>query len=326
MSTRRVRRCIVAVIAVSSATSGVAHAGTLTVKVDPPAAGTAQSPQAHTTSIALDNIAPGPDGNAKSPPVTLTEYFPQDFAVTLGSYATCPSAKVVHADTKPDCPDGSILGTAAGSAYVPALLFRTTSDRGYIYKLGDHDVRAWIHFKSPQEVGVIVNGTFAAGSAPFGPTITWDFKAIGNGAEAGVEVRVNSVSFVWTQGAGKASSQTSSSSGTSTKRERATCAKRARRIKNKRKRQRAVRHCAKLKAKAKPAPQPTTGQPYSALVSTGCTNASWPFRAEMKLADGTTDAADAKIGCTPASPPPQSPPPPGGPPSPLCPPVCSGRS
>jgi hypothetical protein len=326
MSTRRVGRGIVAVLAVSSAAGGQAHASTLTVKVDPPAAGTAQSPQAHTTSIALDNIAPGADGNAKSPPVTLTEYFPQDFAVTLAKYAACPSAKVVHGDSKPDCPEASIVGTAAGSAYVPALLFRTTSDRGYIYKLSDHAVRAWMHFQSPQEVGVIVNGTFATGSAPFGPTITWDFKAIGSGAEAGVEVRVNSVSFVWTQQTGSASTQPPSSSTAGTKRRRAACRSRARRIKNKGKRQRALRRCAKLKAKPKPAPQPATGQPYSALSSTGCTNASWPFRAEMKLADGTTDAADAKLDCT-ATAPQQSPPPSGGSTSPLCPPVCSsGRA
>jgi hypothetical protein len=326
MIKHRLARQIVAALAVSSAACAQADASTLAVKVDPPAAGTKQSPQAHTTSIAMDKIDPGADGNAKSPPVTLTEYFPQDYALTLGDYAACPASKVVHSDTKPDCPDASIVGTAAGAAYVPALVFRTTSDRGYIYKLSDHTVRAWIHFNSPQEVGVIVNGTFAGGSAPFGPTITWDFKAIGNGSEAGVEVRVNSIGFVWTQQTGHASTQAPSSSTASTKSVRATCRKRARRIKSKHKRQRALRRCAKLKAKPKPAAGPTTGQPYSALASTGCTNASWPFRAEMKLADGTTDAADAKIDCTPAAPT-QSPPPPssGGSTSPLCPPICSSR-
>lgn len=323
MIKERLARHIVAAIVVSSAACGQAHASTLTVKVDPPAAGTAQSPQAHTTSIALDNIDPGPDGNAKSPPVTLTEYFPQDFAVTLAKYAACPSAKVVHSDSKPDCPDASILGTAAGSAYVPALLFRTNSDRGYIYKLSDHAVRAWIHFQSPQQVGVIVNGTFATGSAPFGPTITWDFRAIGNGAEAGVEVRVNSVGFVWTQQTGSASTQVPPSSSPGTKRKRAACRRKAGRIKNKGKHRRALRRCAKLKAKPKPAPQPATGQPYSPLASTGCTNASWPFRAEMKLADGTTDSADAKVDCTPTAQQQSPPPPSGGATSPLCPPVCS---
>ncbi len=323
-------RGTVAAAAISVVACATAQASTLTVKVDPPGAGTPQNPQAHTTSLTLDKIDQGTDGNAKSAPVTLTERFPADFAVTLGSYATCPSAKVVHGDNKPDCPDNSILGNASGSAYVPALLFRTTSDRGYIYKLSDQTVRAWIHFSSPQQVGVIVNGTFANGSAPFGPTITWDFKAIGDGAEAGVEVRVNSVGFVWTQhtanGTGQAPAAPTTSERARVKRARAQCSRRARRIKSRRKRQRALRHCAKPtpkpKTKPTPPPQATEGQAYSGLTSTGCTNGSWPFRAEMSFADGTSETADATVACS-GTPPPSPPPAQGGSGSPLCPPICA---
>jgi hypothetical protein len=333
---RPIVRGAVAATAISVVACATAQASTLTVKVDPPAAGTAQTPQAHTTSIALDKIDQGSDGNAKSAPVTLTEHFPADFAVALGSYATCPSAKVVHGDKKPDCPESSIVGTASGSAYVPALLFRTTSDQGYIYKLSDQAVRAWIHFSSPQQVGVIVNGTFAKGSAPFGPTITWDFKAIGSGAEAGVEVRVNSVAFVWTQhtanGAGQAAAPSTTSERARAKRARAQCSRRARRIRDRGKRQRALRHCAKAKPKPKaktapapaPAPQATQGQTYSGVMSTGCTSGSWPFRAQMSFADGTSETADATVACSGAPPPPPSPAPsPPAPGSPLCPPICA---
>jgi hypothetical protein len=316
-----------AAVAIYVVTCATAQASTLSVKVDPPAAGTAQSPQAHTTTIALDKIDQGADGNAKSAPVTLTEYLPADFAVTLGSYATCPSAKVVHGDNKPDCPENSIVGTASGSAYVPALVFRTTSDRGYIYKLSDQTVRAWIHFSTPQQVGVIVNGTFASGAAPFGPTITWDFKAIGSGAEAGVEVRVNSVGFAWTQhtaGAAAPAPAPSTSERSAAKRARATCSRRARRIKDRRRRERALRRCAKAKPKAKPqpAPQATQGQTYSALMSTGCATGSWPFRATMSFADGTSETADATVACSGAPPPSPAPAPPA-PGSPLCPPICA---
>jgi hypothetical protein len=320
-----IARSAVVATAISVLTCATAHASTLTVKVEPPDPGSSGSPHAHTTSIALDKINPGADGNSKSAPVTLTEYFPADFAVTLGGYGTCPSSKVIHGDKKPDCPDNSILGTASASAYVPALVFNTTSDYGYIYKLSDQTVRAWVHFKSPQEVGVILNGTFAAGAAPFGPTITWDFKAIGSGAEAGVEVRVNSIGFVWTQHAANGSGQAPAASPTRTsqsaQRARSKCNKRARRIKNKRKRARALQRCSKTKSKAKPAPQPTQAQPYSALSSTGCTKGSWPFRANMSFSDGTNETADAMVACN-APPPPSPPPGGGGSGSPLCPPIC----
>jgi hypothetical protein len=323
-----IARGTVAAIAISVGACATAQASTLTVKVDPPDAGTPQSPQAHTTSLVLDKIHPGADGNSRSAPVTLTESFPADFAATLGSYAACPSAKVVHNDKKPDCPDESIVGTASGSAYVPALLFNTTSDRGYIYKLSDQAVRAWIHFSSPQQVGVVVNGTFATAAAPFGPAIMWDFKAIGNGAEAGVEVRVNSIGFVWTQHTANGSAQAPAASTQDdrarAKRARAKCNGRARRIKDRRKRARALHRCAKAKPKPKPAPapQPAQGQPYSGLSSTGCTNGSWPFRASMSFSDGTSETADATVACN-GAPPPSPAPPSGGPSSPLCPPVCA---
>jgi hypothetical protein len=305
-----------------------AHASTLTVKVDPPASGTAASPQAHTTSIQLDKIDPGPTGDAKAAPVKLVESLPADFAVTMGSYASCPSSKVVHNDNKPDCPDGSIVGTASGTGYVPALAFRTTSDRGYIYKLSDNTVRAWVHFSTPQPAGIVVTGTFASGSAPFGPTITWDLKSLGDGTQAGVEVRIDDAGFVWTQheasGTGQAPSPPAGSDRARAKKARANCIRKARRIKNKSKRRRELRHCAKLKAKPapQPAPQSTQGGTASALSSTGCTNGSWPFRAQMTFTDGTSETADASVACTG---PPQPAPPGGGGGgggSPVCPPVC----
>jgi hypothetical protein len=317
-------RAALAMTAVSAIAGGTAHASTLTVKVDPPDAGTTQAPRAHTTSIGIDNMAPGPGGNAKSALVSMVHAMPAEFARTLGGYTACPSAKVVHGDNKPDCPDSSIVGTAAGSAYVPALLFRTTSDRGYIFKLSDTTVRAWIHFSSPQETGIPVNGTFTAGAAPYGPTITWDLSRIANGAESGVEVRVNSASFIWTTRVAAAAAPAAPGSTTAkTKKLRATCRKRAERVNNKRKRQRALRRCAKLKAKAAPVPPPSQSATQSALSSTGCAGGSWPFRAEMSFADGTKETAEATAACTrtesaapPSSPPPSSP-------GPLCPPLCS---
>jgi hypothetical protein len=328
MISHRIARGTVVAIAIFVVASATAHASTLTVKVDPPDAGTTQSPQTHTTSITLDKINPGADGNSKVAPVTLVESFPADFAVTLGSYASCSSAKVVHGDKKPDCPDSSILGTASGSAYVPALLFNTTSDYGWIYKLSDHAVRAWIHFSSPQQVGVIINGVFGTGAAPFGPTITWDFKAIGSGAEAGVEVRVNSISYVWNRHAASASSHARAGSEAITRasssRASSNCTKRARRIKDKRKRKQALRRCAKAKPTPAPAPAPPPASgDYSPLVSTGCAAGSWPFRATMSFTDGTSETADTSVKCSGPPPPPPPPTGGGGPTSPLCPPICA---
>jgi hypothetical protein len=312
---------VLVAVGASAVLCTAAQASTLAANVDPGDSGTATQPQAHTTTVQLDNIDQGPGGNAKSAPVTLTESFPADFGVTLDGYASCPSSKVVHNDNAPDCPETSVVGTASGSAYVPALLFRTTSDKGFIYKLDDHTVRAWIHFQSPQQVGVVVTGVVSSGAAPFGPVITWDFKAIGSGAEAGVEVRTNSIGFVWTQHPATATGPTPAETAAAAKKARAKCNKRARKIKDKRKRKRAMRRCAKAKAKPQPAGSAQT-QPFSALSSKGCANGSWPFRAEMSFVDGSSEAADATVACTQAAPPPGGSPP-GGPPSPLCPPVCS---
>jgi hypothetical protein len=317
-------RAALATIAVSAIACSTAHASALTAKVDPPDPGTTQAPQAHTTSIAIDNMAPGSGGNPKSAAVTMVNATPAEFALTLGGYTACPSAKVVHNDNKPDCPEASIVGTAAGSAYVPALLFRTTSDRGFIYKLSDTTVRAWIHFSNPQETGIPITGTLTAGAPPYGPTITWDLSSLANGSESGVEVRVSSASFIWTTQAGAAAApQAPASTKAKTKKLRATCRKRARRVKDKHKRQRELRRCAKLKAKPAPAPPPSQTGTHSALSSTGCASGSWPFRADMSFADGTKETADATAACTHTdpAPPPSSPPPPS--PGPLCPPLCS---
>jgi hypothetical protein len=320
MTIQHAARTALATITISLVAAAAAQATTLSVNVDSPAPGTPQSPQAHTTNLAVGSLEQPPGGNPKSALVTLTEQLPADFAVTLGGYASC--TKVIHGDNKPDCPDSSIVGTASGSAFVPALLFHTTSDRGFIYKISDQAVRAWIHFSSPQQVGVVVTGTLGTGAAPFGPTISWDFKAFGSGAEAGVEVRVNSVGFVFTQQTGSGVAPPPAASPPTTKQLRATCSRKARRIKDKHKRKRALQRCAKLKARKQPAaPAPQSTQ-YSALSSTGCSGGSWPFRVQASFADGATETADATAACT--APAPASPAPAPKPPSPLCPPVCTG--
>jgi hypothetical protein len=281
--------------------------------------------------MALDTMDPGPGGNANSAAVKIVESMPVDFAATLDRFATCPSSKVVHGDKKPSCPDSSVLGNATATAYVPALVFSTTSDQGYIFKISDNAVRAWVHVSSPQEAGVVVDGTLSRGAAPYGPVITWDLSSLASGAQAGVEVRTNSVGFIWNQQTGTPASSTPGSpgSGGNTPQSR-SCQAKARRIKNSRKRRTALRRCTKSKPKKKgrkgSARVAQATSTYSPFVSTGCTGGMWPFHAEATFADGTKETADAKVACTSTtgSPPPSNPPSSPAPPtSPLCPPLCA---
>ena len=320
---------VLAMLALGAAT---ARADTLTASVTPPDMGSAQSPQAHTTTISLSKMDPGVGGNANSAATKIVESLPVDFAATLDRYAVCPSSKVVHGDNKPNCPDGSVLGSVTATAYVPALAFSTNSDQGYIFKIGDNAVRAWIHVSQPMPAGVVVDGTLSRGSAPYGPVVTWDLSSLASGAQAGVEVRTNAAAFTWTMRSGSPSPTpaTSPSSGTGT---RSSCKAKAKRIKNKRKRRSALRGCTKRKAKKhkkshkRGAHSAQASNAYAPFVSTGCTGGGWPFHVETTYSDGSKQTADAKVACTaPGSPPPASPPPPATPPpppSPLCPPLCS---
>jgi hypothetical protein len=324
-----IRRALCAALALQALGAAGAHAASLTAKVTPPDPGTAQSPQPHTTTMNLDKMDPGVAGNANSATVKLVESMPADFAATLDRYGTCPSSKVVHGDNKPSCPDSSVLGSVSATAYVPALAFSTTSDQGYVFKISDTDVRAWVHVSNPQPAGIVVDGTLSRGTAPYGPVITWDFSSLASGAQASVEIRVNSVGFTWVERTGTTSTTPVSPTTGAKTRKSLSCQAKARRIKNKRKRRAALRRCAKSKKKARKgsARAAQAASSYSPFVSAGCTGGGWPFHAEATFSDGSKETADATVACTsttgsppPSSPPP--PPPPSPPPSPLCPPLC----
>jgi hypothetical protein len=333
-----IRRAACTAVALLALGAAAAHASTLTASVTPPDPGTAQKPQPHTTTMTVDKMDPGPGGNANSAAVKLVESMPVDFAATLDRFATCPSSTVVHGDNKPNCPDSSVLGSVAATAYVPALVFSTTSDAGYIFKISDTAVRAWIHVSNPQPAGVVVDGALSRGAAPYGPVITWDLSSLANGAQAGVEIRTNSVGFTWAERSGTAASATPGSptttgaptTGTHRQQSR-SCQAKARRVKSKRKRRAALRRCAKSKTKKRARKgsarlAQATGS-YAPFVSTGCTGGGWPFHAEATFADGSKETADAKVACTSTtgSSPPSSPAPPSSPSpptSPLCPPLC----
>jgi hypothetical protein len=174
---------------------GVASATTFTAGVDPATPGSVQKPQTHNTSINFSKIDPGPGGNAKSPLTTMVDSLPADFAATLSHYSSCSPNVVVHGDKQPNCPNRSVLGSAAAVAYLPAFAFSTTSDQGYIFKINANTIRVWVHVSKPIAAGVVVEGKLTQGVSPFGPVITWDFTPLADGAQTGTEVRVNRVDF-----------------------------------------------------------------------------------------------------------------------------------
>jgi hypothetical protein len=259
--------------------AGVAHAATFSAKVDPAATGGAQRPQTHTTTLSLSGIDPGVGGNAKSALTTLVQSLPADFITTLSHYASCSANVVVHGDNKPNCPDASVLGSVSAVAYVPALAFSTTSDRGYIFKIDSSTVRVWVHVSNPIPAGIVVQGKLSQGASPYGPVVTWDFTPLADGAQTGSEVRVNSVSFTWQRQAGSTSSPSAS---------RHSCKK------SKGKRRRKSTHCSK------PKPKPTSTS-YAPFVSTGCSTGQWPFQAQMTFADNTSQTGNASVGCAKAA-------------------------
>ena len=262
--------------------AGAAHAANLSAKVGPAATGTAAKPQTHTTTLSLTNIDPGVGGNAKSALTTLVESLPADFATTLSHYSSCSANVVVHGDNKPKCPASSVLGRVSAVAYVPALAFSTTSDRGYIFKIDNSTMRAWVHVSNPIPAGVEVEGKISQGSPPYGPVVSWDFTPLADGAQTGSEVRVNSVAFTWQREAGSTSSSTFGRS-----------CKAPKKNKGKSKRSRKSTHCTK--------PKPATSTDYSPFVSAGCSTGHWPFQAQMTFADNSTETANAGVGCVKAT-------------------------
>jgi hypothetical protein len=288
---------------------GVAHAATFTAGVDPAAAGSAQKPQTHTTSLNLSNIDPGIGGNAKSALTTLVDSLPADFAATMSHYASCSANVVVHGDNKPNCPASSVLGSVAAVAYLPAFAFSTTSDQGYIFKIDASTIRVWVHVSNPIPAGVVVEGKLTQGGSPYGPVITWDFTPLADGAQTGTEVRVNRVDFSFQR-------QTSSAASAPGH----TC-KAPKRRKRNAKGKRKSSHCTK--------PKPAgTSTAYAPFVSAGCSSGTWPFRAELTFADKTTETDNASVDCAKTASSSTSPAPSGGGGGgggggALCPPVCA---
>ena len=272
---------------------GVASATTLTATATPSKAGTPQAPQPLVTSQSLTQVYPGTGGNARSAMVKLVQSLPADFAPTLSTYGTCSPSVVVHGDNKPNCPAGSVVGSVTASAFVPALMFDTNSDQGYIFKLGNDHVRAWVHVAHPQPAGIVADGIITPGAAPFGPVITWDFKPIADGAQAGVEIRINSIAFTWGQSSGAGSGGSGSSSGSA--HQLAVCDAKARRIKNKKARNAALHHCASLYPKTTGM---TSAEPFA---STGCSTGSWPFSSQLTFNDNTTQTANTTVSCSKAA-------------------------
>jgi hypothetical protein len=300
--------------------AGVAYATTFSAQVTPPKAGTAQSPRAHTTTLTLSKIDQGVDGNAKSGLTTLAESLPADFVTTLGSFATCSPSLVVHGDNKPKCPDASLLGHVSGTAYAPAFHFDTTTDQGYIWKIGATRVGMWVHVSHPIPAGLAAYATISRGATPFGPVVTWDLTSWANGAQASTEIRVNNVTFSWEPGG---SGQQSPSSAASSRQRRACLAK-ARKIKNSRRRKAAEKRCGHTNAKPK-GPSTTASAPF---VSTGCTSGSWAFQAQLTFFADPSETVNTSVACSPnagasSSQPPPPPPPSPGPTAVLCPPVCT---
>jgi hypothetical protein len=272
---------------------GVAGATTLTATATPSKAGTPQSPQPLATSQSLTQVYPGTGGNARSAMVKLVQSLPADFTSTLSTYGTCSASVVVHGDNKPNCPAASVVGSVTAAAFVPALMFDTNSDQGYIFKLGNDHVRAWVHVAHPQPAGIVADGIITPGAAPFGPVITWDFKPIADGAQAGVEIRINAIAFTWGASSGAGSGGSGSSTGSAHKLR--VCNAKARRIKNKKARNGALHHCASLYPKSA---GPTAAKPFA---STGCTTGSWPCSSQLTFNDNTTQTANTTVACTKAA-------------------------
>lgn len=316
-------------VALVAAAAPAAAASTFTSKVEPAGAGTTTTPKAHKVTLDIQKIKQGPDGNATVALHTLATAFPIEFADQLAKYETCDPKLVINENSQPKCPEKSIIGTGNAGAYLPAFRISATSDYGYLYKIGDAAVRGWFRASKPTAVAFVISGDVTQGEAPFGPTITWDFKPAANGkANGGIVAWTNSFTPVFEISSQvppppvlkRASCESKARKITNRAERRAAllrcaaaerrrCESKARKITNRAKRRAALRRCrcmashrryqaAKTRATAARAQTRQAAESgLSPFMSTGCAAAAWTFQVRMDFEDGSKESLDSKVDC-----------------------------
>jgi hypothetical protein len=187
---------------------------------------------------------------------------------------------------------------------IPSLAIATTTDGGYIYKTGDNTFRVWFHTSKPVYAGIIIDGVFRQGPAPFGPTSVWDFGPPSRGQYGGSEVRLDGLSATWAVSGTVQATQPGPSLKKSKKRKarqtQKLCRSRARKIKNANRRHAALRRCAKKKRKKTPRARTraAAASGLSPFASTGCGGSGkWGFEARMTYKDGSKETLDSSLDC-----------------------------
>jgi hypothetical protein len=290
---------------VCGAVASPAVGATLTTKVDPAGAGTTSAPKSQNVSFDIEAIKPGVDGHATLAATSVEMALPADFVSQVDRFAVCDKAQIAGTTAKPKCPDDTLMGTSVARAWIPSLAIASTTDGGYIYKTGDNTFRVWFHTSKPVYAGIIIDGVFKEGPAPFGPTSVWDFGPTSRGEYGGSEVRIDGLSATWAMSGTVQPTQPGpplTKPKNKAKQTQKRCRSRARKLKNAKKRRAALRRCAK-KVKKKHATRSSArsraaaASGVSPFASTGCGGGKWGFEARLTYKDGSKETLDSSLDC-----------------------------
>jgi hypothetical protein len=278
-----------AVVAVVGATGGTASAAdSFKAGATPATAGTVDAPATTQTTVDLQ-LATDANGKPRDAATSIAFALPADFASNLSKFDTCDAGAIIAAATggphaPPDCPETSKVGGGAITVAVPSLnLYGIKTNVVYLYKVNDGMLGAWFYFTKTRVTGASL-GPISAGTAPYGPTITWDFSLAAQGSPLVGGQPIYVVRWANTFKKWKPADLNAA--------KRAACNKRANKKKGKARKQ-ALKKCAKT-YKPKPGPSTSsTGEDLKGVTpfgATGCTGGSWPFEATVKFINGTPDA------------------------------------
>jgi len=269
------------VLATAAATlllTAAAHASVLSTSVSPSGPGTAKTPKPQQMTFVVSSISETGNSHPTKALIGVTEKLPKAFADKLSRFASCPASAFANLSAKPPaCPVGSLLGTTAFTAYIPALVTTVNTVAGYVYKTGANSATAWVHVTKPVNFSLTFTGKLKSGSKTAGPSI---YLNLSPAVSLGVTAYVSQFRTVW---------QINKVAGSSKK---------------------AKVSSKKTKTKTKPKPKPKAKTVKASLFeSTTCTADYWDFSATLSYKGGASETINDPVQCAKSStPPPVTPP------------------
>jgi hypothetical protein len=171
-----------------------AVASTLVVTANSKTPGSVKAPAVQSVDLTEGDIG-YVNGLPSRTLVATREQLPASFRADLGPFPGCPSSDFSHlSNTPPPCPAGAQVGSTSFTAYVPSLNLHVNA-AGFMYKISDSQVDAWVHVTRPVQFSVALVAILTTAAHAAAPAVNWNLSAA---VDLGVKADITSFVTDWT--------------------------------------------------------------------------------------------------------------------------------